>query len=43
VNLSLKTASSAVVDVGAAARELAAMMLLRYRLLQAEKKQASAL
>jgi hypothetical protein len=42
VNLNLETASSAVVDVGAAARELAAMMLLRYRFLQAEKKQAIA-
>jgi hypothetical protein len=42
VNLNLETASSAVVDVGAAARELAAMMLLRFRLLQAEKKQAIA-
>ena len=42
VNLNLETASSAVEDLGAAARELAAMMLLRYRFLQAEKKQVVA-
>ena len=36
-----QAASSSAVDIGAAARELAAMMLLRYRFLEAEKQQAT--
>lgn len=36
-----RAASASSVDIGAAARDLAAMMLLRYRFLEAEKQQAT--